>query len=189
MHKRGTCKVAEAKLKELENWRINKVYEKVDDKKQNSILIRWVLNENMIEGKTQVKAQLVAHGFEVVSRDVVSKDSQTCGRENLRLLFALTSLCNWRSNTMDIKSNFLQAKSLERGVFFTPQKEVNTKKLWKLKTTVYGLCDASREWYLSLKKELQQGLLRVDLMMQCSIGTKKTLHKVLYLHTLVTCAG
>ena len=31
--KEGTFNVAEAKLKELENWRINKVYDEVDDQK------------------------------------------------------------------------------------------------------------------------------------------------------------
>ena len=61
--KGGTFKVAEAKLKELENWRINKVYDEVDDEKLNSISVRRVLTEKMIEGKTQVKAQLVAQGF------------------------------------------------------------------------------------------------------------------------------
>ena len=29
--------------------------------------------------------------------------------------------------------------------------ETETVKLWKLKTTVYGLCDAPRVWYLSVK--------------------------------------
>ena len=55
---------------------------------------------------------------------------------------------------MDIKSAFLQGKSIERDVFIKPPKEANTNKLWKLNTTVYGLCDAPREWYLSVKKEL-----------------------------------
>ena len=108
----------------------------------------------MIKGKTQVKARLVARGFEDASRDDERKDSPTCGRENLRLLFALTSSCNWRINITDIKPDFLQGKSIERDVFITPPKEANTNKLWKLKTTVYGLCDAPREWYLSVKKEL-----------------------------------
>ena len=104
--KGGTFEVAEAKLKELQNWRINKVYDEVDDEKQSSISVRWVLTEKMIEGKTQVKARLVARGFEDAGRDNVRKDSPTCGRENLRLLFATTSSCNWRINTMDIKSAF-----------------------------------------------------------------------------------
>ena len=55
---------------------------------------------------------------------------------------------------MDIKSDFLQGKSIERDVIIKPPKEVNTNKLWKLKTTGYGLCDALREWCLSVKKGL-----------------------------------
>ena len=55
---------------------------------------------------------------------------------------------------MDLKTVFLQGKSIERDVFIKPPKEANTNKLWKLNTTVYGLCDAPREWYLSVKKEL-----------------------------------
>ena len=92
--------------------------------------------------------QLVACDFEDASRDDVRKDCPTCGRENLRLLFAL------RINTINIKSAFLQEKSIERDVFIKPPKEANTNKLWKLKTTVYGLRDALREWYLSVKKQL-----------------------------------
>ena len=96
----------------------------------------------MIDGKTQVKARLVVRGFEDASRDDVSKDSPTCGKENLRLLLALMSMCNWTINTM---SAFLQGKSKERDIFPKPP---------KLKTKLYGLCDASREWHLSTNKEL-----------------------------------
>ena len=130
------------------------MYDELDDEKQSSISVRWVLTEKLIERKTQVKARLVARGFEDAGRDNVRKDSPTCGRENLRLLFALTSSCNWRINILDIKSAFLQGKSIERDVFIKPPKEANTNKLWKLKTTVYGLRDALREWYLSVKKQL-----------------------------------
>ena len=42
---------------------------------------------------------------------------------------------------MDIKSAFLQGKSIQRDVFIKPPKEANTNKLWKLKTTVYELCE------------------------------------------------
>ena len=108
----------------------------------------------MSEGKTQVKAWLIAHGFEDASKDDVKKDSPTCERENLRLLFPLVSSCNWRINTMDIKSAFFQGKSIEKNVFPKPPKEVNTKKLWKVKTKVYRLCDATRESQLSVKREL-----------------------------------
>ena len=43
-----------------------------------------------------------------------------------------------------IKSAFLQGKPVERDVYLNPPKEVHTKKIWKLHTTVYGLGDAPR---------------------------------------------
>ena len=47
------------------------MYDEVDDEKQSSISVRWVLTEKLIEGKTQVKARLVACGFEDAGRDDV----------------------------------------------------------------------------------------------------------------------
>ena len=82
--KGGTFEVAEAKLKELQNWRINKVYDEVDDKEQSSISARSVLTKKLIEVKTQVKARLVTSGFEDAGRDDGRNDSPTCGRENLK---------------------------------------------------------------------------------------------------------
>ena len=120
------------------------MYDEVDVEKQSSISIRWVLTEKIIKGKRQVKARLVARGFEDASRNDVRKDSPTCGRENLRLLFALTSSCNWRINTMDIKSAFLQRKCIERDVFIKPPKEVNTSKIfyWHKENTLQGILSA-----------------------------------------------
>ena len=55
---------------------------------------------------------------------------------------------------MDIKSAFFQGKPIEREVSLKPTKEASTNKVWKLNTTVYGLCDAPKAWYLSVKEEL-----------------------------------
>ena len=128
--KKFCCVVAEARLKELKNWKINKVRDEVDDDKKKLILVKWVLTKQTIKGKTQVKARLVGHGFEDASRDDVRKDSATCRRENLRLLFALASSYNWRINTMDVKLVFSQGKLIERDVFLKLPKEANTKKIW-----------------------------------------------------------
>ena len=35
-------------------------------------------------------------------------------------------------------------------------KEAGTEKLWKLKKCVYGLTDASRQWYLRVAEELSK---------------------------------
>ena len=84
---------------------------------------------------------------------------------------------------MDIKSAFLHGKLIERYIFLKPPKVTSTKKSWKLKTKVYGLCDVLKEWYLGVKKIcLQQGVLRVNMMMRYSIGIKNTLQGILSAH-------
>ena len=56
---------------------------------------------------------------------------------------------------MDIKADFLQGNEIKREVILKPPKEAGTVgKLWKLKKCVYGLSDASRDWYFSVRKEL-----------------------------------
>ena len=55
----------------------------------------------------------------------------------------------WTIHSVDVKSAFLQGKEINRDVYVKPSQEAETDKLWKLKTTVYGLFDAPRVWYLS----------------------------------------
>ncbi|CAL4089682.1 unnamed protein product, partial [Meganyctiphanes norvegica] len=38
--------------------------------------------------------------------------------------------------------------------FLKPPPEFNDGNLWKLKKTVYGLCDAARDWYMRVKSAL-----------------------------------
>ena len=54
---------------------------------------------------------------------------------------------------IDIKAAFLQGFPIDRDVYLVPPVEANTGRLWKLETTVYGLVDASREWYLTVTDE------------------------------------
>ena len=50
----------------------------------------------------------------------------------------------------------LQNKNINRAVYVKPPKEpyCHDTLLWKLKTTICRLNDASRSWYLNVKKEL-----------------------------------
>ena len=52
-----------------------------------------------------------------------------------------------------MKAAFLQGYSIERDLYLKPPKEAGTLNLWKLKKTVYGLCDAPRSWYLNTISE------------------------------------
>ena len=58
--------------------------------------------------------------------------------------------------SMDIKTAFLQGKELDRLVYLEPPKEAHVPPgyIWKLSKCVYGLSDASRSWYLTLREEL-----------------------------------
>jgi len=56
-------------------------------------------------------------------------------------------------NSIDIKAAFLQSERFEREVYLVPPIEAgcNDNVLWKLEKCVYGLNDAARKWYLTVK--------------------------------------
>ena len=115
----------------------------------------------MNEGKRKIKARLVARGYE--ENTSMRTDSPTCTKECFRLMLILVSSYRWKCNTIDIKSAFLQGKPIEREVFIRPPRECRKEGiLWKLKTTVYGLNDASRTWYLRVREELGKLLVKVS---------------------------
>ena len=48
----------------------------------------------------------------------------------------------WKCHSIDIKLEYLQGNTIQRKIFLKSQKEYE-EKLWRLKKTVYGLCDAA----------------------------------------------
>ena len=74
-------KKIKAKVKELNSWKQNDVYEEVDYRNQKLISTRWVLSEKMKDGQIITKAKLVARGFEEQKNDVSTNDSPACSRE------------------------------------------------------------------------------------------------------------
>ena len=108
----------------------------------------------MEQDRPVIKARLVARGFEEENLNDIRKDSPTCSKENLRIVLAIISSHQWQASSLDVKSAFLQGNQIDRDLYLKPPKEADTGNLWKLKTTVYGLSDASRVWYLRVKEEL-----------------------------------
>ena len=52
---------------------------------------------------------------------------------------------------------FLQGRKIERNVYVKPPEEAATDgKVWRLRKAAYGLVDAARNWYLSVKDTLLQ---------------------------------
>jgi transposase InsO family protein len=145
----------EAKQAELQSWKQNEVYREVEDKGQKTISTRWICTmKTSTEGQVP-KARLVARGFEESNKEQFDKDSPTCGGETLRMILAIFAQKGWKPASMDIKTAFLQGYPLSRDVFLRPPLEMSCKgKIWKLNKCVYGLSDASLQWYTRVKTVL-----------------------------------
>ena len=76
-----------AKLKELQNWKEQQVYEEVEDCNQKCVSVRWVISPKIIDGTLSMKARLCAKGFEEDSQH--RTDSPTSTKEGLRLIFCV----------------------------------------------------------------------------------------------------
>ena len=109
-----------------------------------------MITEKVCERQKGAKARLVAHGFE--EEDQVPSDSPTPAKSTLRTVLAIIAIEGWIIETIDIEAAFLQSCTIDRNVFIVPPPEATQDGIiWKLKKTVYGLDDASREWFLSKK--------------------------------------
>ena len=146
----NTPECFEAKQAELKKLQDFDTYEEAPYWGQKCISTRWV-----VTGKESgIKARLVARGFEEES--TCQSDSPTIGKSAIRLFLAVVASVGWEIRTTDIKSAFLQGRDLERDVYVLPPKEVRKEGIvWKLKKCLYGLGDASRQFYLSVREEMQ----------------------------------
>ena len=135
---------------ELQKLKDFETYTEVPDKGQTAITTTWVLTEK--EGT--IRARLTARGYEEDSN--IRSDSPTVQSTSLRLLLAIAATNTWNICCTDIKSAFLQGKVLERQVFIKPPREAEAKgTLWKLNKCLYGLTDASRQWYEEIDEKLE----------------------------------
>ncbi len=89
---------------------------------------------------------------------------------------------------MDVKQAFLQSDELQREVNVIPPVEANLPEttVWKLRTAVYGLADASRKWFFTAKRILveEMGLIQVRLeqAMFYSVDTNGKLEGIVVMH-------
>lgn len=142
----NTNECMDAKLKELAKLQEFDTYEVIEDEGQERISCTWVLSKKGDE----TRARLVARGYE--EDQSVPKDSPTLSKSSLRVILTVAASNSWTVETTDIKSAFLQGSELNRNVLIKPPKEAEMKgKLWKLKKCLYGLKDASRQFYLKVK--------------------------------------
>ena len=112
-----------------------------------------VTEKLLSDGRKGVEARLVVRGFE--EDDKVQADSPTASKSTLQIAFAVIANEGWKCEIIDIKAVFLQGRRIERDVFVKPPREVREEgTVWKLEKAAYGLDDASRHWYFSVREDL-----------------------------------
>ena len=152
----------EAKKKEMASWIENEVFEEVECDGQPTISVRWIITEKMKKEGKIIKARLVARGFEEEYDENVAAESPTCSKEVLRMALTIMLRKGWSCNTIDIKSAFLQGHNIKREVYLQPPQEFFCGKVWRLRKTVYGLRDAARAWYDTVKAEMIKLGMRIS---------------------------
>ena len=167
--------IEEAKQREIQSWRENGVFREITDTGEESIDTRWVITFKSTNEGLVPKARLVARGFQDENLTKSQTESPVIGRSVIRLLISVAALNNWDIKSFDVKTAFLQSKSIQRRVLIKPPKEAMSKALWLLRKPVYGLADASKEWFLTAKREfilmgLQQCFVEPCLFYQNSGG-------------------
>jgi len=152
----GEPEVIAAKEAELENWKATEAVDTVDDTGQKLISTRWVVTEKeFAPGQFKPKARLVVRGFEETNE--VQVDAPTASKAALRTVLAIAANKQWGLEHVDVKAAFLQGRKIERNVYVKPPEEAATDgKVWRLRKAAYGLVDAARNWYLSVKGILLQ---------------------------------
>ena len=89
--------------------------------------------------------------------DNLRADSPTTHKDSLKLALTVAANEDFEIISADIKSAFLQGRSLDRKVYVVPPPEAQLNgKLWLLKKAAYGLLDGSRLIYLELKEKLEK---------------------------------
>ena len=137
----------EAKEKELMNFQEYNVYDEVEDKGQQVLGTRFVLTK---KEDGSIKARFVIKGFQ---EEIKLSDSPTASRDTVKVFFTITANQKWILEGSDVKSAFLQSDEINRDVYIEPpSNRVKKGIIWKLRKPSYGLKDASKQWFETVRK-------------------------------------
>jgi len=124
------------------------------------ISCKWVFKTKLdAEGQIErYKAQLVAQEFlQIPGVDFNEMFAPVTRHQTLWTLLALTNRHWWHIHQMDVKSAFLNG-DLKNEIFMCIPEGVDSKEgeVWLLHKALYRLKQASREWYLKMKRKLEE---------------------------------
>ena len=139
-----------AKIKALE---LNDTWILIDmPQHKNVIGCKWVYKiKHRSDGSVERhKARLVAKGYsQVEGQDYLDTFSPVAKLTTVRLLLALTAINKWYLKQLDVNNVFLHGDLNEEVYMMLPQGMQVAKpgQVCKLQRSLYGLKQASRQWY------------------------------------------
>ncbi|KAL2230846.1 UNVERIFIED_CONTAM: Retrovirus-related Pol polyprotein from transposon RE1 [Sesamum indicum] len=213
-HVQGCKEWEDAMRQELQALEDNDTWEIVDlPKGKKAIGCKWVYKVKLkADGSVdRYKARLVAKGYnQVEGVDYIDRFSPMAKAVTVRIFLADASSFNWRIHQVDINNAFLHGYLDEVIYMHAPDGySIAPNKVCKLKRSLYGLKQASRQWNLEFTtkliafgftqsphdhclftKQTTEGLIALivyvdDVLITCSSVSKITEVKQ-YLHKMFT---
>ena len=112
----------------------------------------------------ELKCRIVGRGFQEQYDESLRRDSPTCSNLLVSIICSIAASCGMKLTAADVRGAFLQGLKIDRKLYFDLPKnlgsatlpDIEAGSLLRLKKSIYGVNDAARQWYHSIKKVLLQ---------------------------------
>ena len=180
---------------EIQSMRHNGVWELIElPERQRPIGCKWVYKTKRdSKGKVEkFKARLVAKGF--TQREGVDYEatfSPVSSKDSFRVIMALVAHFDMELHHIDVKTAFLNGDLNEEVYMMQPEGFVandSGKLVCRLKKSIYGLKQASRQWYLKFHSVVTSyGFVenKVDQCIYCKVSGRKFIFLILYVDDIL----
>lgn len=124
------------------------------------MVFKWILRKKFkVDGSLKkYKARLVAKGFtQQPGIDFVDTYSPVAKFASIRILMAVIAKMDLELNQLDVKTAFLNRELKEEIYMIQPngsQNQGNEDQVYKLKKSLYGFKQSSRQWYLKFHQAI-----------------------------------
>ena len=184
-----------AMMDEMDSMNSNDVWDLVElPNGKRPIQCKWVYKtkKDSLGNIERYKARLVAKGFtQKEGIDYTYTFSPVSKKDSLRIILALVAHFDLELQLMDVKTTFLNG-DLEEEVYMKQPEGFSSSDgehlVCKLKKSIYGLKQASRQWYLKFHEVICSFGFEENIMDQCiyqKVSGSKTCFLVLYVDDIL----